>query len=192
MIAAAATGGDVTVADVIPKHMEAISAKLLEMGMEVIEGDDEIRVISKERPHKINIKTQPYPGFPTDLQQPISALLCIAEGVSVITENVWEARYKHMDEIVRMGGNVKIEDRVAIVEGVERLYGAPVTATDLRAGAALVIAGLIAEGVTEISNAELIDRGYEDIEHKLVGLGAEIERVDRNGNARRLKLVSPD
>ena len=137
--------------------MEAVSAKLLEMGMEVIEGDDEIRVIGKQRPRKVNIKTQPYPGFPTDLQQPMSALLSIADGVSVITENVWEARYKHLDEIVRMGGNVKIEDRVAIIEGVERLSGAPVTATDLRAGAALIVAGLSAEGVTEISNIEHID-----------------------------------
>lgn len=190
MIAAAATGGDVTVVDVIPKHMEAVSAKLLEMGMEVIEGDAEIRVIGRKRPRKVNIKTQPYPGFPTDLQQPMSALLSIAEGVSVITENVWEARYKHMDEIIHMGGNAKIEDRVAIIEGVEKLSGAPVTATDLRAGAALIIAGLIAEGVTEISNVEFIDRGYEDIEHKLVGLGADIERIDENGKTHRLKIVS--
>ncbi len=192
MIAAAATGGDVTVVDVIPKHMEALTAKLLEMGMEVIEGDDEIRVIGRQRPRKVNIKTQPYPGFPTDLQQPISALLSVADGVSIITENVWEARFKHMDEIIRMGGKAKIEDRVAIIEGVECLSGAPVTATDLRAGAALIIAGLIAEGVTEISNVEFIDRGYEDIEHKLVGLGADIERVDENGKTRRLKLVSSD
>ena len=190
MIAAAATGGDVTVVDVIPKHMEAVSAKLLEMGMEVIEGDDEIRVIGKQRPRKANIKTQPYPGFPTDLQQPMSVLLSIADGVSVITENVWEARYKHLDEVVRMGGNVKIEDRVAIIEGVERLSGAPVTATDLRAGAALIVAGLSAEGITEISNVDHIDRGYEDIERKLVDLGADIERIDENGKSRRLKLVT--
>ncbi|NLJ40062.1 MAG: UDP-N-acetylglucosamine 1-carboxyvinyltransferase [Clostridiales bacterium] len=189
MIAAAATGGDVTVTDVIPKHMEALTAKLLEMGMEVLEGDDEIRVIAGQRPRKVNIKTQPYPGFPTDLQQPISALLCIADGVSVVTENVWEARYKHMDEISRMGGKAKIEDRVAIIEGVEKLSGAPVTATDLRAGAALIIAGLMAGGMTEISDVEHIDRGYEEIEYKLVALGADIERVDENGKARRLKLI---
>lgn len=189
MIAAAATGGDVTVVDVIPKHMEAVSAKLLEMGMEVIEGDDEIRVIGKGRPRRVNIKTQPYPGFPTDLQQPMSALLCVAEGVSIITENVWEARFKHMDEIIRMGANAKIEDRVAIIQGVNGLSGAPVTATDLRAGAALVIAGLMADGITEISNVEFIDRGYEDIEHKLVCLGADIERVDENGKIHRLKLL---
>ena len=192
MIAAAATGGDVTVVDVIPKHMEAVSAKLLEMGMEVIEGDDEIRVIGSQRPRKVNIKTQPYPGFPTDLQQPMSALLSIADGVSVITENVWEARHKHLDEIIRMGGNAKIEDRVAIIEGVEKLSGAPVAASDLRAGAALIIAGLVADGVTEISNVEFIDRGYEAIEHKLVNLGAEIERVDANGNIRRLTLIPSD
>lgn len=191
MIAAAATGGDVTVVDVIPKHMEAVSAKLLEMGIEVIEDDDEIRVIAKQRPRKANIKTQPYPGFPTDLQQPMTALLSVAEGVSIVTENVWEARYKHMEEIIRMGGEAKIEDRVAIIQGVEGLSGAPVEASDLRAGAALVIAGLIAEGVTEITNIEFIDRGYEQIEYKLVGLGADIERVDKNGKTLRLKLVPP-
>ncbi|HZJ83688.1 MAG TPA: UDP-N-acetylglucosamine 1-carboxyvinyltransferase [Clostridia bacterium] len=189
MIAAAATGGDVTVVDVIPKHMEAVSAKLLEMGMEVIEGDDEIRVNAKQRPRKANIKTQPYPGFPTDLQQPMTALLSIAEGVSIVTENVWEARYKHMDEIIRMGADAKIEDRVAIIQGVETLSGAPVAATDLRAGAALVIAGLIADGMTEITNVDFIDRGYEGIEYKLIGLGADIERVDENGKTKRLKLV---
>ncbi len=190
MIAAAATGGDVTVVDVIPKHMEAVTAKLLEMGMEVIEGDDEIRVIGRQRPRNVNIKTQPYPGFPTDLQQPMSALLSIADGVSVITENVWEARFKHLDEISRMGGNARIEDRVAIIQGVEKLTGAPVTATDLRAGAALIIAGLMADGVTEISNVKYIDRGYEAIEQKLVSLGADIERVDANGKTRRLSLVT--
>ena len=122
----------------------------------------------------------------------MSALLSIADGVSVITENVWEARHKHLDEIIRMGGNAKIEDRVAIIEGVEKLSGAPVAASDLRAGAALIIAGLVADGVTEISNVEFIDRGYEAIEHKLVNLGAEIERVDANGNIRRLTLIPSD
>ncbi len=177
MIAAAATMGDVTVCNVIPKHLESVSAKLLEMGVTVEEMDDCIRVISNDRPKKVNIKTLPYPGFPTDLQQPMSTLLSIAEGTSVITENVWEARYKHIEEIKKMGAKVKIEDRVAIIEGVPKLYGAPVTASDLRAGAALVIAGLMAHGKTEISNVKYIDRGYENIEQKLIKLGADIVRV---------------
>mgnify|MGYP001257867230 FL=1 len=190
MIAAAATGGDVIIDNVIPKHLEAVTAKLLEMGVEVIEGENSIRVIGRGRPRKANIKTQPYPGFPTDLQQPMSALLSIADGISVITENVWESRYKHLEEMTRMGANVKVEDRTAIIEGVDHLTGAPVEASDLRAGAALVIAGLIARGVTEISNVEYIDRGYEKIEEKLVRLGADICRVDSNGGIHRLKLVS--
>lgn len=189
MIAAAATRGDVTVVDVIPKHLEAVSAKLLEMGIEVIEGDDFIRVIGKGRPRKANIKTQPYPGFPTDLQQPISALLSIADGTSVITENVWESRYKHLEEMTKMGAKAKVEDRVAIIQGVDELTGAPVVASDLRAGAALVIAGLMARGVTEIGNVEYIDRGYERIEEKLVALGADISRIDSNGQIHRFKLV---
>ena len=176
MIAAAATMGDVTVCNVIPKHLESVSAKLLEMGVTVEEMDDCIRVISNDRPKKVNIKTLPYPGFPTDLQQPMSTLLSIAEGTSVITENVWEARYKHIEEIKKMGAKVKIEDRVAIIEGVPKLYGAPVTASDLRAGAALIIAGLMAHGKTEISNVKYIDRGYENIEQKLIKLGADIIR----------------
>ncbi len=190
MIAAAATGGDVIVDNVIPKHLEAVTAKLLEMGVEVIEGEDSIRVIARGRPRKVNIKTQPYPGFPTDLQQPMSALLTIAEGTSIITENVWESRFKHLEELARMGAKVKVEDRIAIIEGVDHLTGAPVVASDLRAGAALVIAGLIARGVTEISNVKYIDRGYEKIEEKLVRLGADICRVDSNGEIHRLKLVS--
>ncbi|NLO82182.1 MAG: UDP-N-acetylglucosamine 1-carboxyvinyltransferase [Clostridiales bacterium] len=178
MIASAATQGDVKIEGVIPKHLEAVSAKLLEMGMEVEEGDDFVRVKGTGRPRKANVKTLPYPGFPTDLQQPISVLLSVAEGTSIITENVWEARYRHIEEIRRMGAIIKVEDRVAIIEGVDHLTGAPVVATDLRAGAALVIAGLMAEGVTEITNVEHIDRGYERLEQKLVSLGADIRRVN--------------
>jgi UDP-N-acetylglucosamine 1-carboxyvinyltransferase len=178
MIAAAATRGDITVTGVIPKHLEAVSAKLLEMGMEVREGDDYVRVKGLGRPRKANVKTLPYPGFPTDLQQPISALLSVANGTSIITENVWESRYRHIEEIRRMGAVVKVEDRIAIIEGVERLTGAPVVATDLRAGAALVIAGLMAEGVTELGNVKYIDRGYEKLEKKLISLGADIQRKD--------------
>jgi len=178
MIASAATQGDVKIEGVIPKHLEAVSAKLLEMGMEVEEGDDFVRVKGTGRPRKANVKTLPYPGFPTDLQQPISVLLSVAEGTSIITENVWVARYRHIEEIRRMGAIIKVEDRVAIIEGVDHLTGAPVVATDLRAGAALVIAGLMAEGVTEITNVEHIDRGYERLEQKLVSLGADIRRVN--------------
>lgn len=178
MIAAAATQGDVTVSEVIPKHLEAVTAKMIELGMHVKEGSDYIRVKGNGRPKKLNIKTLPYPGFPTDLQQPMSALLTTAQGTSIVTENVWESRFRHMDEIRKMGANVKVEDRVAIIEGVEKLTGAPVVATDLRAGAALVVAGLMAEGVTEISNPKYIDRGYERFEEKLLSLGADVSRED--------------
>lgn len=188
MIAAAATDGDIKITGVIPKHLEAITAKMLEMGVSVDEGADFVRIVGNGRPKKLNIKTLPYPGFPTDLQQPISALLTVAQGTSVITENVWESRYRHLDEIRKMGASVRIEDRVAIIEGVERLTGAPVVATDLRAGAALVIAGLIAEGVTEIENTKYIDRGYERLEMKLVSLGAEIYRYDEKSS--RLKALN--
>ncbi len=182
MIAAAATAGDITITDVIPKHLESVSAKLLEMGMDVTEGDDYIRVRGIRRPRKVNIKTLPYPGFPTDLQQPMSVLLSVADGTSIINESVWENRFKHVEELQRMGANIKVEDRIAIVEGVPFLTGAPVTATDLRAGAAMVIAGLIADGITEIENVSFIDRGYERIEYKLAGLGAKIMRVSEDGS----------
>lgn len=187
MMAAAATRGDVTLLDVIPKHLEATTAKLLEMHITVEEGVDWIRVIGNNRPEKTNIKTQPYPGFPTDMQQPASVLMCVAKGTSVLTESIWESRFKHLEELRKMGANVKIEDRVAIIEGVEKLTGAPITASDLRAGAALVIAGLIAEGVTEVSNVKYIDRGYELLEYKLTQLGADIQRVDAKGRVKRMK-----
>ncbi len=191
MIAAAATRGDVKITGIIPKHLEAVSAKLLEVGMYVEEGDDYIRVIGTGRPRKANIKTLPYPGFPTDLQQPMSVLLSVAEGTSIITENVWESRYRHVEELRRMGAIIKVEDRNAIIEGVEKLTGARVEATDLRAGAALVIAGLMAEGVTEVTNVKHIDRGYERLEEKLRSLGADIERVtDQSDKRSRLRLVS--
>ncbi len=177
MIAAAACGGDVTVNNVIPKHLESISAKLLEMGAEVIENDDSITVKSAKGLKGVNIKTLPYPGFPTDVQQPMSALLCVANGRSMINESIWESRFKHIDELKKMGAAVKVEGRVAIIDGVERLTGAIVTATDLRAGAAMVIAGLIADGVTEVTNIEHIDRGYPHIENKFKALGADIVRV---------------
>jgi len=180
MIAAAATCGDVVIGGVIPKHLEAVSAKLLEMGMDVAEGDDFVRVKGIERPRKANIKTLPYPGFPTDLQQPMSVLLSVADGTSIITENIFESRYKHIEEIRKMGANLTVEGRVAVIEGVKRLTAAPVIATDLRAGAALVVAGLMAEGVTEIFNIKYLDRGYEKFEQKLISLGADMRRIDDN------------
>ncbi|WP_352420461.1 UDP-N-acetylglucosamine 1-carboxyvinyltransferase [Proteiniborus sp.] len=179
MVAAAAAGGDVIVNNVIPKHLESIIAKLRETSAEVIEYDDFVRVISDGKLKGVNIKTLPYPGFATDLQQPMVAALSMAEGMSIITESVYEARFKYIDELKRMGANVKVDGRVAIVEGIERLSGAKVRATDLRAGAALVVAGLIAKGKTEIDNAFHIDRGYENIEQKLSNLGAKIYRTDR-------------
>jgi len=178
MIAAAATHGDVTIRGCIPTHMEALTAKLLEMGVQVTDTDDAIRVRS-ERPHRaVNLKTQEYPGFPTDLQQPMSAMLTCAQGDSIVMETIFENRFKHLNEMQRMGAKVRIVEQTAIIEGVPDLYGAPVTATDLRAGAALVIAGLMAKGTTEIYEPGFIERGYEHIEEKLRSLGAEISRVD--------------
>ena len=176
MIAAAATRGDVTIHGCIPTHMEALTAKLLEMGVQVSEMDDAIRVRTVRGHRAVNIKTQEYPGFPTDLQQPMSAMLTCAAGDSLVIETIFENRFKHLVEMQRMGAKVRIVEQTAIIEGVDALYGAPVTATDLRAGAALVIAGLMARGVTEIYEPEYIDRGYEHLEDKLCSLGAEIRR----------------
>lgn len=177
MIAAAACGGEVIVENVIPKHLESISAKLIEMGAEVIEGGDSVIVRSKHKLKGVNIKTQPYPGFPTDVQQPMSTLLTVAEGRSIINESIWESRLKHVDELKKMGASVKVEGRTAIIDGVDKLTGAVVKATDLRAGAAMVIAGLIADGTTEVLSIEHIDRGYPNIEDKFKALGADIIRV---------------
>ncbi len=176
MIAAAATGGDVTIKGCIPTHMDALTAKLLEMGIKVTDYDDAIRVRSIGQRRAVNFKTQVYPGFPTDLQQPMSALLTTARGNSIVQETIFEQRFRHLDEIRRMGAHVRVMDRTAFIEGVPDLYSAPVTATDLRAGAALIIAGLMAHGVTEIYEPEYIDRGYEHIEDKLRSLGAVITR----------------
>jgi UDP-N-acetylglucosamine 1-carboxyvinyltransferase len=176
MIAAAATRGDVVIRGCIPTHMEALSAKLLEMGIRVTDSDDAIRVRSLGAHRAVNIKTQVYPGFPTDLQQPMSALLTTAKGTSSVTETIFENRFKNLEEISRMGANVRIMGRTALIEGVAQLQGAPVICTDLRAGAALVVAGLMAQGVTEIYEPNYIDRGYENIEKKLQSLGANIFR----------------
>ena len=176
MIAAAATGGDVIIDGCIPTHMDALSAKLLEMGVKVTDSDDAIRVHVVGPRRAINVKTQVYPGFPTDLQQPMSALLTTAKGTSLVTETIFEQRFRHLDEIRRMGAHVRVMDRTAIIEGVPELYGAPMTASDLRAGAALIVAALMARGTSEIYEPHYIDRGYEHIEDKLRSLGAEIRR----------------
>lgn len=178
MIAAAAIpSGDVVIESVIPKHLDSIAAKLIEMGVEIEFNGDSVRVRNQRRPKSVDIKTLPYPGFPTDLQQPITPLLAQAEGTSMITESIWEGRFRHVDELKRMGADIKVEGRVAVIEGIESLSGARVSATDLRAGAALVIAGLMAKGETEVCNVFHIDRGYENLEGKLASLGAEIKRV---------------
>ena len=179
MIAAAATKGDVTITNIIPKHLESISAKLIEMGAIVEEGDDSVRVTVDNELRGVNLKTAPYPGFPTDIQQPMSVLLSITKGRSLVTESIWENRHKHTDELKKMGAMIKVEGRTAIIDGVEKLEGAKVIATDLRAGAAMVIAGLIANGETEIVDIEHIDRGYPHIEEKFRSLGADIRRVVR-------------
>ncbi len=176
MIAAAATRGDVTIHGCIPTHMEALTAKLLEMGVRVTENDDSIRVRPQGEQRAVNVKTQVYPGFPTDLQQPMTSLLCMANGTSTVSETIFEQRFKHLDELRRMGAHIKLMGRTVLIEGVRELYGAPVTVTDLRAGAALIVAGLMAKGVTEIYETSYIDRGYENIEEKLRSLGAEIRR----------------
>ena len=178
MIAAAASMGDVTITNVIPMHMESVTAKLLEMGVHVTEGPDTIRVQADHRPGRVTIKTLPYPGFPTDLQQPISSLLCVAEGTSMVVENIFEDRFKHLTMLQRMGAKSSVSGRVAVIEGVDRLYGAPVEASDLRAGAELVIAGLIAQGDTMVGSLHHIDRGYAHLEEKLRSLGAKIRRAD--------------
>ncbi|MDQ0286968.1 UDP-N-acetylglucosamine 1-carboxyvinyltransferase [Desulfofundulus luciae] len=177
LVAAAITGGDVTVTNVIPEHLEPVLAKLKEMGFLVETGDEHVRVAAQGRPRTVDIKTLPHPGFPTDMQPQIMALACLAEGTSVITETVFENRFKHVSELRRMGADIKVEGQTAIVKGVERLTGAPVMATDLRAGAALVLAALAAENGTVVEGVEHIDRGYERLEQKYAALGARIMRV---------------
>jgi len=177
MIATAATGGDVLVENVIPKHLESVSAKLEETGATVEENGDSIHVRGNGRPRPVTVKTLPYPGFPTDAQQQMTALLSVASGTSIVSETIFEGRFKHVDELKRMGTDITVEGRTAIVQGVDHLTGASVRATDLRAGAALVIAGLIARGETEISEIEHIDRGYESAVAKLTSIGARLRRV---------------
>ena len=179
MIAAAATGGDVIITGAIPTHMEALSAKLLEMGVYIREEDDLIHVRSNGRLRGISLKTQGYPGFPTDLQQPMTALLSVCSGSSLVTENIFNSRFKYVAELERMGARIRVIENTAIIEGVDHLVGTSICATDLRAGAAMIVAGLIGEGTTEITNIGHIERGYERIDEKLRSLGAMIERVTK-------------
>ncbi len=188
MCAAAATRGDITVKNVIPKHLEAISAKLVEMGCEVVEFDDAVRVVGKPRLRHTNINTLPYPGFPTDMQPQMTVTLALAEGTSIVTESIFENRFKYVDELTRMGGSIKVEGNVAIIGGVEGFTGAQVNAPDLRAGAALVIAGLAAEGYTLVDEIGYIQRGYERFDEKLRALGAQIEKVDSEKAVRKFCL----
>ncbi len=189
MFAAAATHGNVTVRNVIPKHLEATTAKLLETGCEVIEYDDAVCVVAENsKLTHTQVTTLPYPGFPTDMQPQMTVLLGLAEGVSTVTESIFDNRFKYVDELARMGGHIQVESNIAIISGVNRYTGARVSAPDLRAGAALVIAGLAAEGVTTIDDVYYIQRGYEHLERKLQGLGAQIELVDSERAARKFIL----
>ena len=181
MIATAATRGDVVIKNVIPTHMEAVSAKLMESGARVIEGDDGrdfyLRVVMEDRPRAINVKTLPYPGFPTDLQQPMTAYLCAANGLSTVNETIFENRLNHVKELRRMGASISVRDNIAKIKGIGALKGADIYATDLRAGASLIVAGLSAGGITRVHNVQFIDRGYEYFDKKLQAIGANIKRV---------------
>ena len=188
MFAAAATKGDVTITNVIPKHLEATSAKLIEMGCEIEEFDDAVRVVAKKRLKSTHVKTLPYPGYPTDMQPQIGVTLALCEGTSVITESIFENRFKYLDELARMGAVVKVEGNSATIEGVEKFSGARVSAPDLRAGAALVIAGLATDGITIVDDIVYIQRGYERFEEKLRGLGGMIEKVSSEKDIQKFKL----
>ena len=188
MFAAAATKGDVTVLNVIPKHLEATVAKLVEIGCEVEEFDDAVRVVAKERLGNTHVKTLPYPGFPTDMQPQIGVTLALCNGTSTITESIFENRFKYLDELARMGAQTKVEGNTAVIEGVEKLSGARVSAPDLRAGAALCIAGLATDGITIIDDIVYIQRGYERFEEKLRSLGGIIERVASEKEIQKFKL----
>ena len=188
MMAAAATRGDIVIKDVIPKHLESITAKLLEMGCKLVEGDDWIRVIAEGEVGSTNVKTLPYPGFPTDMQPQIAVALALAKGSSMVTESIFENRFKYVDELNRMGAKIKVEGNTAYIEGVEKFTSAQLSAPDLRAGAALVIAALAADGISQIDDIEYIQKGYEDFEGKLSALGAIIAKVDSERELQKFKL----
>ena len=174
--------------NVIPKHLEATTAKLVEIGCQVEEFDDAVRVVATKRLNNTNVKTLPYPGYPTDMQPQIGVALAIAKGTSIVTESIFENRFKYVDELIRMGADIKVEGNTAVIYCTEKLMGARVSAPDLRAGAALVIAGLAAEGITIVDDIVYIQRGYENFEQKLRGLGAEIERVSSEKEIQKFKL----
>ncbi len=188
MFAAAVTKGDVTVKNVIPKHLESISAKLMEIGCQIDESDDAVRVVATKRPLHTHVKTLPYPGFPTDMQPQITVALGLAAGTSIVTESIFENRFKYVDELIRMGANIKVESSTAIIEGVESYTGASISAPDLRAGAALVIAALAANGYSTVDDIRYIERGYEDFDIKLQGLGAMLEKVDNERDLQKFKF----
>ena len=188
MFAAAATKGDVTVKNVIPKHLESISAKLMEIGCEIEESDDAVRVVASKPLGHTHVKTLPYPGFPTDMQPQIAVTLGLSEGTSIVTESIFENRFKYVDELTRMGANIKVESNTAIIDGVVKYTGASITAPDLRAGAALVLAGLAAEGITIVDDIRYIERGYEDFDQKLRSIGALIEKVNSDRDIQKFKL----
>ncbi len=185
MFAAAVTKGDVTVKNVIPKHLESISAKLIEVGCEVEESDDAVRVVAAKPLTHTHVKTLPYPGFPTDMQPQITVALGLSRGTSIVTESIFENRFKYVDELTRMGANIKVEGNTAIIDGVNKYTGASISAPDLRAGAALVIAGLAAEGMTTVDDIQFIERGYEDFHIKLKNLGAQIEKRSPASGSRK-------
>lgn len=178
MACVAAAGGNVLLKNIIPKHLDCITAKLVEMGVEVREDGDNIRIIRKRPLKKTNIKTMPYPGFPTDMQPQMSACLCLAEGTSMVNEGIWENRYRYVEEFKRMGAKIQVDGKIAVIEGVKKLTGAPLRACDLRAGAAMVVAGLAATGTTEIGCIHYIERGYDNLVGKLRGVGADISIVE--------------
>lgn len=188
MMAAAATKGDVLIKNVIPKHLESITSKLLEIGCEIEEFDDSVRVVSSKPFYHTQVKTAPYPGFPTDMQPQMTVVLGLAEGTSIVTETIFENRLRYVDELVRLGANIRVEGNTAVIEGVSRYTSGNVTAPDLRAGAALVVAGLVAEGVTLVDDIHFIERGYEDFPEKLRSLGASIELVESEQEIQRFKL----
>ena len=187
MVAAAATMGDVLINNVTPKHLESIAAKLREMGALVEEYEESVRVKMSSRPRKCNVKTMPHPGFPTDMQPQIATILAIAEGTSIVTEGVWDSRFRYVEQLTLMGADIQVDGKMAVITGVDALSPAPVKAVDLRAGAAMLIAGMMAEGVTEIEEIDHIDRGYEEVVEKFTALGADIKRVYYDENAGALK-----
>lgn len=178
MVAAAACGGDVLVKNVIPKHLESISAKLEEAGAEIIEYDDAVRVTRFKPLTRCNVKTMPHPGFPTDMQPQMAVVLSIAKGTSILSESVWDNRFQYVGQLLRMGADIQVDGKTAVIEGVSALTGVKVKATDLRAGAAMIIAGLVAQGTTIVEDIQYIDRGYEDVCEKFSMIGADIKRVE--------------